>query len=64
MSEDDDDARLTNNTRTAMLMDTPELLKKPEAPPLNISKQKKKAVVVDIEEPLSNAQRLEQLHLQ
>ena len=67
LSDDDDDARLTHNSKAAVDMATPALLKKPEVPAASTSMkgaQKKKQTIESIDEPQTNAQRMELLHQQ
>ena len=68
LSDDDDDAKLTHNSKAAIDMATPTLLKKPDefaaATPMKNNKKKGNQIIEPIDEPQTNAQRLEQLHQQ
>lgn len=62
--DDDDDTKLTHNTKAAVDMATPAKLKKPD-PNLSSSAKPKKGAKPGVDgddEPLNTAQRLEYLH--
>ena len=64
ISDDDDDAKLTHNTKAANDMEVPAKLKKPEVKPNVMQKRKGSKASLEPEEPKTVAQRMEQLHAQ
>ena len=63
LSDDDDDAKLTHNTKAASDMPIPEKLKKPEPQPKAVQMMRKGSKpALESDEPMTTAQRMEELN--